>query len=38
VSARTGYNIDQLKNMTRSMLFETESWDEVAGRQAEERA
>jgi GTPase len=38
VSAKTGYNIDQLKNMTRSMLFETESWDEIAGRQAEEGA
>jgi hypothetical protein len=24
VSARTGYNIDQLKNLMRSMLFEAE--------------
>jgi GTPase len=37
VSARTGYNIDQLKNLVRSMLFETEKVkDEQAAKKLEE--
>lgn len=32
VSARTGYNIKQLKNLVRSMLFETDKTQEVPGR------
>jgi GTP-binding protein HflX len=38
VSAKTGYNIDQLKNITRSLLFETKLEDEIAGRQTEQGA
>jgi GTP-binding protein HflX len=38
VSAKTGYNIDQLKNITRALLFETEAGGEIAGRQTGEGA
>ncbi|WP_337863037.1 GTPase HflX [Nitrososphaera sp.] len=33
VSARTGFNIDQLKNLARSMLFETEKVKDDEGKQ-----
>jgi hypothetical protein len=37
VSARTGYNTNQLKNLVRSMLFETEKVkEEKAAKKVEE--
>jgi GTP-binding protein HflX len=38
VSAKTGYNIDQLKSMARSMLFETEKVQDEQGGGAQDRA
>jgi GTP-binding protein HflX len=38
VSAKTGYNIDQLKSLARSMLFETEKVQDEQGGSAQDRA
>jgi GTP-binding protein HflX len=37
VSAKTGFNIDQLKNMARSMLFETEKVQDEKSSSAQDR-
>ena len=37
VSARTGFNIDQLKGLARSMLFETEKVQDEKGCSAQDR-